>query len=92
MPTNHRRIAVTEDEQLAGALDRVRPLLDGHRSRASLVRELALRGAERVLEEEERRKKSIEALIEWSTNMPDGQREILLDIDRLTRGADDAQA
>lgn len=51
MPTKHRRIAVTRDDELEGALRRAAPVLGEDKPAATLVRELALRGAEAVAEE-----------------------------------------
>ena len=67
VPTKYRRIAVTNDEELAEALARVRPILNGL-SDARLVHELAIRGAEATLAQEEERKAALQWLIEWSTD------------------------
>jgi hypothetical protein len=48
MPTSYRRIAVSEDPELAEALARASRLLPG-RSDGALVKELALRGAGSLL-------------------------------------------
>jgi hypothetical protein len=76
MPTQHRRIAVTEDPELASALRAVAPLVDADTKPARLVRDLALRGAEALLEERRRRDAAIEQLIAWSTS-PETGDEIL---------------
>ena len=76
MPTKHPRIAVTKDAELAAALARVRSEVAGV-PEARIVRDLAIRGAEAIAADEERRLALTEKLIEWSTS-PDGiDREAL---------------
>lgn len=58
MPTTKPRIQVTIDAELADALAE----LGGTASRASAVRDLALRGAEAVRAERDRRRDAIEFL------------------------------
>ena len=72
MPTQHRRIAITEDPELAAALRAVAPLVDENVKPARLVRDLALRGADALLEERDRRDAAIERLVAWSTSGEDG--------------------
>jgi hypothetical protein len=67
VPTKHSRIAVTLDEELAEALARVEALDRGNVSRARRLRDLALRGAESVVREEEIRQEKLERLAELST-------------------------
>jgi hypothetical protein len=67
VPTKHPRIAVTRDRALDDALRRARPIL-GEGPEAALVHELAIRGAEAVLEREERRREAMRRLGEWSTS------------------------
>lgn len=50
VPTAHRRIQVTEDSELARALRSAAPFLPDGLSRAGQVRELALVGANRLIE------------------------------------------
>jgi hypothetical protein len=76
MPTKYPRIAVTKDEELADALARVEPLFDGTPT-ASVVHDLAVRGADALLADEQRRREAIQRLIDWSTG-PDMDREFLL--------------
>lgn len=68
MPTKHRRIQVTEDPELAAALEAAAEHLPSGLSRAGQVRELALAGArqlpDRPLSEEERRA-GLEQLADW---------------------------
>lgn len=66
MPTSWRRIAVTEDPELKEALDRVAPLFPDAGA-ARIVRDLALRGAESLLNDREREDEAIEALVALST-------------------------
>lgn len=81
VPTKHPRIAVTKDEELGDALARVESLFDGTPT-ATIVHDLAVKGAEAMLAEERRRREAIERLIEWSTG-PDMDRETLMRIDEL---------
>ncbi len=76
MPTKHPRIAVTKGAELEAALARVRSEFAGV-PEARVVRDLAIRGAEAIAADEERRLALTEKLIEWSTS-PDGiDREAL---------------
>ena len=70
VPTRHPRIPVIEDPELAAALARAAPLVAA-RSKPALLRELALRGADQVVDEAARRNALLERLAEWSTD-PDG--------------------
>lgn len=78
MPTKHRRIALLEDEELAASLAEVAPFADPGTSKARLVRDLAIRGAEVVLEEKRGRREALERLAEWSTTPGAMDREALL--------------
>lgn len=51
VPTRFARIPVTKDRALAEALDRVVPLIEPEQPTASLVHDLAIRGAEAMLAE-----------------------------------------
>lgn len=79
MPTKHPRINVTKDTALAAALARVRPVI-GDVPEATIVRDLAIRGAEALVEDETARAEAIEALVVWSTGDAI-DRETLLTID-----------
>lgn len=68
VPTKHRRILVTEDPDLAAALDAAAPLMPGARGRAGLVRGLAIRGSEALAADEAKRKELLDRLIAWSTS------------------------
>ncbi len=78
MPTKHRRIAIVEDEELAASLAEVSPFVDEKTSKAKLIRDLAMRGAERILEEQRGRREALERLAEWSTTPGAMDREALL--------------
>jgi hypothetical protein len=71
MPTKHPRIPVTKDPPLADALAQVERYFDGAPA-ARVVHDLAIRGAEALVEEERRRGEAIERLIAWSTRREDG--------------------
>ena len=88
VPSGHRRIAITEDPELAEALRRVAPFFDGGQPMSRMVRDLAIQGATRMIEDEERRRRSIEYLIEWSTNMGEEQRELLREARRSSLGGE----
>jgi hypothetical protein len=66
--TSKPRIQVTLDDELAHALARIDP---APASRAALVRDLALRGAQAVEEERARRADAIQVLLE----IADGTRD-----------------
>lgn len=85
MPTKHERIGVIKDEELSDALDSVAPLIETGTSAATVVRDLAIRGARALREEEGRRRESIERLVEWSTgDDPPWDPDVLARIDDLT--------
>jgi hypothetical protein len=81
MPTKHPRINVTKDPELAEAIARARPLLNGA-PEAKIVHDLAIRGAEALGADEEIRAKAIEELIAWSLG-ENIDRETLLRVDEL---------
>ncbi len=78
MPTRHRRIAIVEDDELAASLAEVSAFVESGTSRARLVRDLAIKGAERVLEEDRDRREALEWLVWWSTSEDGMDREALL--------------
>jgi hypothetical protein len=55
MATRFDRIAVTKDPALAAALDRATALAGAGKPAATLVHDLAIRGADALVEEERRR-------------------------------------
>ena len=87
MPTKHRRIPVTKDPELAEALARVAPFFDGAPA-ARVVHDLAIKGAEALVEEERERKEAIERLVAWSTGEDDDSldRELLENVEELAWG------
>lgn len=79
MPTSHRRIPVTQDPELSAALQRVAPFYRGVPP-ARVVHDLALRGAEAIVEERRRAGEAVERLVALSTGRGD-----LIDWDVLER-------
>jgi hypothetical protein len=55
MATRFNRIAVTKDPALAAALDRATPLLGAGKPAATMVHDLAIRGADALVEEQRSR-------------------------------------
>jgi hypothetical protein len=87
VPTRFIRIPVTKDQALAEALDRVAPLIEPDRPAASLVHDLAIRGAEAMLAERQQDAEGIERLIEHSTATDPGfDVDIAQHIDELAWG------
>lgn len=66
MPTQWKRISVIEDRSLSEALDIVAPFYP-EVAPATLVHDLAIRGAHAVVEENKKAADQIEALIAFST-------------------------
>jgi hypothetical protein len=66
MPTRYRRIAVTEDPELADALARV-AAFTADAPAATVVHDLAVKGAEAFLAERKEQEAAIERLIALST-------------------------
>jgi hypothetical protein len=88
MPSIHSRIAVTEDPELAAALERARTLRPGVPT-ARLVRDLAIRGTAAIEEDHRGSEEAIERFIERSTAADPGfDRRVALDIDRLAWSRD----
>lgn len=86
MPTKHPRIPITKDDELADALETVAPLFPGKKP-ATLVHDLALKGAQAVLDDEEVRRQALQRLAEWSTNRDDSlDWELLERIDEVAWG------
>ena len=83
MPSKHARIAVTADPELGDALERVRTATGSHEADATLVRRLALVGAQAELRAGPERREAAEALL---AAMDGGQFALDLDaVDRLNR-------
>jgi hypothetical protein len=72
VPTRFARIPVTKDLALAEAMDRVSPLIASNQPAATLVHDLAIRGADALLAEHRRQTEAIEHLIERSTSADPG--------------------
>jgi hypothetical protein len=72
MPTRFARIPITKDLALAEALDRVAPLVEPGQPAATLVHDLAIRGAEALLVEHGENVDAVERLIERSTSADPG--------------------
>jgi hypothetical protein len=86
VPSRHPRIAVTSDPELAGALERVRVATGTREADATLVRRLAVEGAQAELDARDQRRAAAEALL---STMDDGGFDLDLDaIDRLNQAAD----
>jgi hypothetical protein len=87
VPTRYDRIPVTKDPELAAALERVAPLMPAGTRPATLVRDLAVRGADALLAEHRRDRAAVERLIARSTAEDPGyDRELLSAIDREAWG------
>lgn len=85
MPSKHARIAVTADPELGEALQRVRSVTGSHEADATLVRRLALVGAQTELQAGPERRRAAEALF---SAMDGGGFDLDLDaIDRLNMPA-----
>ena len=63
MPTSHPRIPVIEDAELAAAIDGARSRLGTGRSKAAVLRELALRGWREIEAEHDRQRRGADELI-----------------------------
>jgi hypothetical protein len=87
VPTRFTRIPVTKDLALAEALDRVAPLVEPNQPAATLVHDLAIRGAEELFAERGRQAEAIERLIERSTSTDPGfDVEVAQRVDELAWG------
>jgi hypothetical protein len=87
VPTDRNRIAVTKDPDLAAAMDRVASLVPAGVKPATLVRDLAVRGADALLADARHDDAALERLIERSTAEDPGfDRDLLADIDREAWG------
>jgi hypothetical protein len=88
MATRFVRIPVTKDPSLAEALDRVK-LLEGDKPTATLVHDLAIRGADAILQEHRERKELL-AWVAQATTAPESPwgEEVLARIDELAWGAE----
>ncbi len=80
MPTKHPRIAIVEDDELSASLAEVSSLVDSGVSKARLVRDLAIKGAQRMLDEERDRREALEWLVWWSTSEDGMDREAAAEV------------
>lgn len=82
VPTRHRRISVTNDPSLDEAITRARIWMNGAPD-ATIVHDLAIRGAEAMAQDEELRREALERLARLATD-PDSDldREALLNVRR----------
>jgi len=89
MPSKHTRIAVTADPELVDALERVRVATGTAEADATLVRRLAVEGANAALAARTERRAAAEALLAL---MDGGGFDLDLDaIDRLNAPTDTAR-
>jgi hypothetical protein len=79
MPTRWKRIPITQDPELTEALRRVAPYFPGAAA-ARVVHDLALKGAEAIVQERGQSDRAVEELIAFST-----ERSNLIDWDVLKR-------
>ncbi len=87
MPTRFARIPITKDPALAEALDRVAPIVEPDQPAATLVHDLAIRGAEALLAEHERDSEAVERMIARSTSTDPGfDIDVAQRIDELAWG------
>lgn len=87
VPTSHDRIPVTKDPALAEALDRAAALADPGIATATLVHDLAIRGAFALLADHRRDADAVERLVRRSVAADPGyDRDVLGDVDRLGWG------
>lgn len=70
MPTPHKRIPVTRDQELTDALARVAPYY-ADTAQSRIVHDLAVKGAEAILEEKRADGDAIEQLVSVSTERAD---------------------
>lgn len=82
MPTKHERIAVTKDPELSAALQQIAGVVEPGTKTATLVRDLAIRGAEALLAERRDRQGAVDRLIARSrAEDPGFDREVLAGLD-----------
>ncbi len=87
MPTRFARIPITKDLALAEALERVAPLVEPGQPAATLVHDLAIRGAEALIVEHGRDSDALERLIQRSTSVDPGfDVDVAQRIDELAWG------
>jgi hypothetical protein len=86
MPTKHERIGVVKDEALQEALESVASMVGGTAA-ATVVHDLAIRGARAIQDDAARRAGLLRDLAEWSTgDAPPWDPDVLARIDELSAG------
>lgn len=86
MPTSHPRAAITLDPALAESVDSARRALGDDMGRSELLRQLILKGVERVVEEEAERQKAPNRLADLFASDDFLDRDVLMRIDELAWG------
>ncbi|CAN5603879.1 hypothetical protein BH20ACT18_BH20ACT18_03350 [soil metagenome] len=87
MPTKHERIGVVKDQALAEALESVASLIGPKAPTATVVHDLAIRGAQAMCDEETGRRELLRELAHWSTSDdPPWDPDVLSRVDELTAG------
>jgi hypothetical protein len=87
MPTKHERIGVVKDEALQEALDSVAPIVGVTTPAATVVHDLAIRGARAIQDDAARRAGLLRDLAERSTSdTPPWDSDVLTRIDELAAG------
>jgi len=85
MPTKHERIGVVKDEALTEALESVASILAPTLPAATMVHDLAIRGAQALRDDAARRTRLLGELAAWSTgDRPPWDPDVLARIDELT--------
>jgi hypothetical protein len=85
VPTRHERIGVVRDDELSAALESVSGFVSPGTPAATLVHDLAIRGASALRQDEERRAAALRELAEWSTGAnPPWDPDVLARIDELS--------
>jgi hypothetical protein len=85
MPTKHERIGVVKDEALQAALERVAPIVGRTTPAATVVHDLAIRGARAIEDDAARRDEFLRDLVQWSTgDTPPWDPDVLARIDEIS--------
>jgi hypothetical protein len=85
MPTKHERIGVVKDHALLEALESVAPIVGAATPAATVVHDLAIRGARALRDDAARRATLLQDLAAWSTgDTPPWDRDVLARIDELS--------
>lgn len=85
MPTRHDRIGVVKDQALSEALESVASIVGASTPAATVVHDLAVRGARALCQDAERRDALLAELARLSTSaQPPWDQDVLARIDELT--------